>query len=514
MKKFLCAILTSALLLTSVTPAFAAGSIDVPESKISEIVTEFCKYMPEDPGQRIRIWMVFKAYMVDGTNGIDTIIAALKGEQDLPANDDMQIIFNKFVDQVKDKYSDQFIFLLELYKNTSLSARKESLDNFGKDPVNGVFEKTPLELNAEEKAAADALFDAYITDDAETGLDFHEIDSANFLNLITPFNGRFKMTNDRNDDFVLSTYSKTFAKDLGSTLEYSSINGVDVESRGTDLQKGFDILTGVVEMFNSFSDEQKDNLKIVLANEDINLYKEGQSAAERPADEEDPDDTDDTDPTRPGGGSTRPNRPGTSTGDEFVLTTPTYNTSKPLFNDMTSGSWEVPYVMNLTERKIFIGYEDGSFRPNISISRQEIAVALVRAMGLSPDAAMADANSGFSDDATIADWARGYVNIAVEKKLFTGYDDGEFKPTRTISRQELITVIMRLTEDSDASTSMTYTDAADIQGYAREYVGKATNLGILGGYPDGSFKPFNDVTRAEAAKMLYNGLEYYTFMSE
>ncbi|MFR8975139.1 MAG: hypothetical protein ACLVG9_04005, partial [Eubacteriales bacterium] len=158
MKKFLCAILTSALLLTSVTPAFAAGSIDVPESKISEIVTEFCKYMPEDPGQRIRIWMVFKAYMVDGTNGIDTIIAALKGEQDLPANDDMQIIFNKFVDQVKDKYSDQFIFLLELYKNTSLSARKESLDNFGKDPVNGVFEKTPLELNAEEKAAADALF--------------------------------------------------------------------------------------------------------------------------------------------------------------------------------------------------------------------------------------------------------------------------------------------------------------------------------------------------------------------
>ena len=513
MKKFICAILTSALLLASVTPAFAAGSIDVAESKISGIMSEFCEYMPTDPGQRVRIWMVFKAYMVDGTNGIDTIIAALKGEKELPNSDDMHIIFNKFVDQVKDKYSDQFIFFLQLYKYTSLSARKTSLDNFGKDPVNGVFVKTPLALSAEEKAAADALLNAYTTTEAETGLDFHELDSANFLNLLTPFNGRFKMTEDKNGDFVLATYTKSYAESLAKEMSYSSINGVSVDSKGTDLQEGFDILSGVVNMFNSFSDEQKENLKIVLANSDINLYKKGLTAAVRPADDDDSDDDDDntgSSSSSSSGGIYRPSK--TPSSDVFELDEPTYDKAKALFSDVEASSWAVPYVMNLTERKIFIGYEDGTFRPDISISRQEIAVALVRAMGLEPDAAVADATSSFADDSEIAEWARGYVNIAVEKKIFTGYDDGEFKPTRTISRQELATVLMRLSGDTTTAVTMNYGDADEIQDYAKAHIGRATTLGIVGGYPDGTFKPFNEVTRAEAAKMLYGGLEYYNYV--
>ena len=268
-------------------------------------------------------------------------------------------------------------------------------------------------------------------------------------------------------------------------------------------------------MFNSFDDEQMDNLKVVLSDPEIDLYEEGLSEAEdiTPSEDDEEEDDDQGTTTRPGGGGIV--RPGgsSSSSDVFELTVPTYSTSSKLYSDMSADNWATPYVMNLSDRNIFKGYEDGTFRPDISISRQEIAVALVRAMGLEADAEMASNNAtGFADDAEIADWARGYVNMAVSKNLFTGYDDGEFKPTRTISRQELVTVVMRLSGDTETSTAMSYSDVGDIQDYAREYVGRATNLKIVGGYPDNTFQPFNDVTRAEAAKILYGGLEYYKFV--
>lgn len=521
MKKFICAILTSAFLLTSVTPAFAAGSINVSETIFSQIMTEFSENMPTDPNQRIAIWKTFKAYMIDGSNGIETIIGALEGTKPVP--DDLKPIFDRFVNSVSGEYGDQFVFFLKLYSTTSATARKTALDNFGSDPVlqpDGRYTeiiKTPLPVSEEAKAAAEAIFSTYVSDDAEAGFATHGIDVANFLNLITPFKGLFKMTDASNGDFVLSDeYKASFAKDLAQVMDdYTSVNGVKIDSEWTDAVKGYKILTGIVDMFNSFDDEQMDNLKVVLSDPEIDLYEEGLSEAEdiTPSEDDEEEDDDQGTTTRPGGGGIV--RPGgsSSSSDVFELTVPTYSTSSKLYSDMSADNWATPYVMNLSDRNIFKGYEDGTFRPDISISRQEIAVALVRAMGLEADAEMASNNAtGFADDAEIADWARGYVNMAVSKNLFTGYDDGEFKPTRTISRQELVTVVMRLSGDTETSTAMSYSDVGDIQDYAREYVGRATNLKIVGGYPDNTFQPFNDVTRAEAAKILYGGLEYYKFV--
>ncbi|MBQ4086666.1 MAG: S-layer homology domain-containing protein [Clostridia bacterium] len=517
MKKFICAILTSALLLTSMVPAFAA-SVEVPETTISEIMKAFNDYMPEDPNQRIRIWKVFKAYMLDGNNGIDTIIGALEGENELPANDDMQKVFNKFVDDVKGSYADEFIFFLQLYRGTTVSKRRVSLNNFGSDNKDYSEEivKTPLELTAEEATAAANLFAGYMTEEGQDKLDVHDIDIANFLNLLTPFNGRFQMTEDKNGDFVLADFSSNYAELLGSNMDYEEVNGVEING-STDEENGYDILCGVAEMFNDFSDEQKEDFKVVLANKEINLYDEDAEEAQDPADKKDDDeeneDDDSTSSSSSSGSGTR--RPSTSKdkNKDFELKAPEYDTTAPVPSDVEADSWSVPYVMNMTGRKIFIGYEDGTFRPDIGITRQEIAVAMIRALGREADAMMAaEAHTGFADNDVIADWSRGYVNMAVSLGLFKGYEDGEFKPNRTISRQELTTVIMRVLEEKvTASASMNYTDADEIHGYAKDYVGMATNLSIVGGYPDGTFKPLNDITRAEAAKMLYNALAYYSY---
>lgn len=526
MKKVLCAILTAALLLTSVLPAFAVSNIEVQENAIAEMMDAFCEYMPSDPNKRIRIWTAFKAYMIDGTNGIDTIIAALKDESPLPEYDDMQKIFNQFVNLVKDEYGEEFIFMLELYRNTNLSARKASLNKFGADPVplgNGKYEeivKTPLPLSAEQKTAAESLFGAYITTEAEGKLEVHSIDIANFLNLLTPFKGRFQMTDGENGKFALASYSKSFAEGLANTMSYSEINGVEIDSNLNAEARGYQIITGIVEMFNSFTNQQIKDMKTVLAHTDISLYKKGLDVADDPSA---PDEGDDEDEGGSGSGSGSGStggyggnsRPGNRYDNkEFVLEEPLYNENTTLPSDVEAGSWAAPYILNLAERKIFIGYEDGTFRPELGITRQEIAVALVRAMGMEADAKAATASSKFADDDNIADWARGYVNIAVSKNIFTGYGDGEFKPTRTISRQELVTVLMRLSGDAVTSTVMNYADIDEIHGYARPHIGRATNLGIVDGYPDGTFKPLNFVTRAEAAKMVYNGLEYYTYLGK
>lgn len=508
MKKFICAILTSALLLTSVLPAMAKD-VDVKEHEIDAIVTEFCNNMPSDPSVRVRVWSIFKAYMLDGNNGIDTLISVLKGEGTLPAGDDMQRVFRDFVNSVKDTYADQFIFLLEVYKNTPMDARRISLNNFGSTPSNPGDEivKTPLALTTAEKTAADAIFDAYVTADAMSKLNVHDIDSANFLNLITPFKGLFKMTED-DGDLVLAEYDEDFAESLAEDLaDYTEINGVDIDG-DTDAENGFLILKGIAKMFNSFS-SQIDNMKVVLANGNIALYEDGLDKATNPADDD--EDSGYNSPSSPSSTSRRDN----NSSKGFTLGTPVYNTARNLFSDVDASSWAVPYIMNLFERKIFTGYEDGTFMPDVGITRQEIAVVLVRAMGLEADAKVAANNAtGFSDEDKIADWARGYVNIAVHNNLFTGYDDNEFKPDRTVSRQELTTVIMRLCNDTTTSTAMNYTDVNEIQDYAKAYVGKATNLGIVSGYPDGTFRPANNVTRAEAAKIIYNGVEYYKYLAK
>lgn len=511
MKKFLCSILTMALLLASAIPTFAAAeSVNMRESDFATIMNEFSNGMPDDAGDRILIWKTFKAYMLDGNNGIDTLIDVLNGTGSTSQlSPDMQAIFARFVTPIQPTYRKQFIFMLQLYKNTALADRVVALDNFGSTvPVGQEIIKTPVTLTPAQQTAADAIYNAYITDPtAQTKLAFHGLGSANFLNLVTPFKGCFKMTNDTNGNFVLASYSDAFAEGISNDVDFVSINNTDIDSGATDAVRAYQILTGVVKMFNSFT-SQRENLKVVLAHNEVDLYEPNLAPLENPEE--------DTTPSLPTG-PTGPSRPIGDRNDDtdasFEPSTPSYDTTSPLFSDVEKDSWAAPYIMNLTDRKIFTGYDDGSFRPNTYITRQEIAVAMVRAMGLEADASTAETvDTGFADDAAIASWARGYVNIALREKLFTGYDDGEFKPERVISRQELIAVIMRLA-GSDESVTPNYVDAHEIHGYAKDFVGHASSLGIVNGYPDGTFRPLNDVTRAEVAKILYLGLEYIDYIN-
>lgn len=173
-----------------------------------------------------------------------------------------------------------------------------------------------------------------------------------------------------------------------------------------------------------------------------------------------------------------------------------------LFAD-TENHWSKNYVTAMVNRGIFVGYEDGTFKPDRGVTRQEMAVVLVRLLNLESELGTVT-TTNYTDHDAIAVWARDAVALLGEKGIYLGYDDGEFKPERVLTREEIVALAMRMYGYTDADPTAPYSDAEKIGDWARKYVGQATNLGIIDGRDDGLFAPAANVTRAEAAKILYN----------
>lgn len=157
------------------------------------------------------------------------------------------------------------------------------------------------------------------------------------------------------------------------------------------------------------------------------------------------------------------------------------------------GHWAYDCIVTLLEHGIIEGYEDGTIRPEQPITRAEAAVLVGRALKLGVKTSF---TAGYRD--FIPDWAKGYVLSASEKNIFTGYPGKYFKPDINIARQEMVAVLIRGFEKALVHKTLSFTDKSIIGDWALTYVESGVYHGILTGYPDGSFGPLNNVTRAEA----------------
>ena len=174
------------------------------------------------------------------------------------------------------------------------------------------------------------------------------------------------------------------------------------------------------------------------------------------------------------------------------------------FSDVI-GHWAERMIAAAAEMGWIQGYEDGSFRPDRSVTRAEMAVILARVLELSAQTGMAV--TGFADDDAIAAWARAAVSALVEAGLLTGYEDGTFRPGQTLTRAEMAVLLMRalisqgLTEWSNvAATGFADDDA--IPAWARAAVAVLAEAGLIEGDADGSFHPHRPLTRAEAVTLM------------
>ena len=164
---------------------------------------------------------------------------------------------------------------------------------------------------------------------------------------------------------------------------------------------------------------------------------------------------------------------------------------------MTIGLDAPPLAGFLAEHIPFIsGYPDNTMRPNNAITRAEVAMIFFRLLS-SPDKNTTRA-SIFSD---IADgiWYAQAVNYLASIEIITGYPGGIFSPNQPITRAEFAAVASRF--DNLATTSGNA--FPDVEGHwAIDYINSAYAKGWVGGYPEGTFKPQQNITRAEVVKVV------------
>ena len=114
-----------------------------------------------------------------------------------------------------------------------------------------------------------------------------------------------------------------------------------------------------------------------------------------------------------------------------------------------------------------------------------------------------DVTSAFPD---VADdhWAKAAINFCYQNDIIRGYEDGEFKPDRYVTRQEVAAILARAFNLEEIS-SEEYPDDASIASWASEDVYKAKAAGLMKGDADtGNFRPTSLLNRAEAATILMN----------
>ncbi|NLY92022.1 MAG: S-layer homology domain-containing protein [Firmicutes bacterium] len=165
------------------------------------------------------------------------------------------------------------------------------------------------------------------------------------------------------------------------------------------------------------------------------------------------------------------------------------------------GHWAEDSIKNLMAEGILNGYPDGSFRPDQSITRAELAKILAVAYGFNPSGRKVQ----FSD--TEEHWAEEYIAALAKAEIITGYPDGKFKPEAPITRAEMVAMLTRLlkvgTEEEQYTIDFapTYPDLAE-EHWAFYQIELAAKLGLLPRYYAPDFGPSRLASRADTAWML------------
>ena len=147
-----------------------------------------------------------------------------------------------------------------------------------------------------------------------------------------------------------------------------------------------------------------------------------------------------------------------------------------------------------------VGYPDGTVRPAGNITRAEVATIFFRLLTDESRKELWCTENPFSD-VDSSNWFNNAVSTMYNAGIISGYPDGTFRPNAKITRAELATIVARFLEDRiNAGVEINLTD---ISGHwAEGFIIEVAENGIITGYPDGTFKPDQAITRAETVTMI------------
>lgn len=180
------------------------------------------------------------------------------------------------------------------------------------------------------------------------------------------------------------------------------------------------------------------------------------------------------------------------------LSAPVLSEAKANYSDLHESDWEYKAVSTLGGNNIISGYTDGSYRPDNMITRAEFTKLIASAFSVS-------AQEIEFDDVDKDDWFYPYVSVTAGAGIIQGYD-GRFNPNANITREDAALIIYRLSSKLGKNYigSANFGDINDVSLYALTAVMGLGNAGIVNGDKDMKFNPKNNLTRAEAAQLIFN----------
>lgn len=211
-------------------------------------------------------------------------------------------------------------------------------------------------------------------------------------------------------------------------------------------------------------------------------------------------------PSGGGGGTVRgeTNAFGNGTVDISAAPNITDAQKRNSFTDITDGHWAYGYITELHNYGVISGYPDGSFKPDALITRGEFIKLITDSLNINDSGEQAVEFT----DVTPESWVYPYVRRLASVGCISGYEDGSCGVSRIISREEAAVLIERVlnyknTSFIDAGAS-DFADENDIADYAKNAVKTLSGAGVISGFPDGSFMPKANLTRAQAAVIIFN----------
>lgn len=178
----------------------------------------------------------------------------------------------------------------------------------------------------------------------------------------------------------------------------------------------------------------------------------------------------------------------------------------PQFTDVAEDAWYHDYVYDLVYRGVVNGMTATTYEPEGKLTRAQFVKLLACSLADAETLKTYEGQHPFKDSE--GHWAEAYIAWAKDKGIVEGVSATEFDPEAPITREQMATIFGRyalkqgIELPKDAAPAESFPDADKISEYAREFVELMRIAGILNGYEDGTFRPQNTATRAEAAKLF------------
>lgn len=188
-----------------------------------------------------------------------------------------------------------------------------------------------------------------------------------------------------------------------------------------------------------------------------------------------------------------------------------YNFASPLTTDTTVYAKWIPITLpgttvkktapklNTSDHFAYVqGYPNGTVKPAGNITRAETAAILFRLMDDASRKTYYSTKSGFRDVAS-GSWYNTYVATLNNAGVITDSSNGYFRPNEAITRAELAAMLAKFSETTGAAN---YFNDVSAKYWAANAIAICAKLGWINGYPDGTFRPDKNVTRAELMAMI------------